>query len=365
MTVQSRLLSFALVLASVQGCGARTIEPSGSLPNQAVRSGPTLDSTTDPPFAYVAQRCRSNSSCSAPNGLVQMLGGPAITSDIDNPNTLALDGSGNLYVGNSTSSNEGDVSVYAAQSVNPLRILRGIAGVPEGLVANAAGRLVVVGRDKAGCCQFVGSGGIYPPGATMPRRRVKGLSGFAHSPVQDKLGNLYVANFDVFPGWVSVYKSGHHAPSRVINDGIGLPIQLAVAPSGALVVLNGLFSGGYDVTLYQPGANTPSLTIAAGLHECTAVAVDASGNVYVANGRDLKRRGEVTVYRSGQTTVWRSIRSGLTFPGALAFDALGRLYVANVPRKGPNAIVVFAAGGSKLLQTYRLKEQFAALAVPH
>jgi hypothetical protein len=36
-----------------------------------------------------------------------------------------------------------------------------------------------------------------------------------------------VGNFDVFPGWVSFYARGKHVPSRVINKGIGLPIQLA------------------------------------------------------------------------------------------------------------------------------------------
>ncbi|MGA9419771.1 MAG: hypothetical protein WBV40_11535, partial [Candidatus Cybelea sp.] len=61
---------------------------------------------------------------------------------------------------------------------------------------------------------------------------------------------------------------------------------------------------------------------------------------------------------------WRTIHSGITFPGALAFDGSGRLYVANIPRKGANTIAVFAAGGSRPVHTYRLTEQFSALAVP-
>ncbi len=293
-----------------------------------------------------------------------MLGGPAITTGVEKPTTLALDGSGNLYVGNSTSSNEGDVSVYAAKSVNPLRILSGITGVPKGLVADAAGRLFVVAQYRAGCCQLDGTGEIYAAGGTKPRQNLKGLSGFAHSPVLDESGNLYVGNFDVFPGWVSIYGRGKHVPSRVINKGIGLPIQLAIAPNGDLVVLNGLFSGGYNVTVYPVGESTASLTITAGLHASTAVAVDLDGNIYVANGRDKKLRGSITVYRNGQTTVWRTIHSGITFPGALAFDGSGRLYVANIPRKGANTIAVFAAGGSRPVHTYRLTEQFSALAVP-
>jgi hypothetical protein len=363
--MQLKPVSTALILLSMllSGCGGRIAAPSSALP-LASKNNPVPASKSDPPFAYVAQRCQSSSSCQSPNGLVQMLGGAAITSDVENPTALALDGSGNLYVGNSTTSNQGDVSVYAAKSANPLRILSGITGVPKGLVADAAGHLFVVAQYRSGCCQIEGTGGIYAPGGTKPRHSLKGLSGFAHSPVLDESGNLYVGNFAVFPGWVSVYAHGRHVPSGVINEGIGLPIQLAIAPNGDLVVLNGLFSGGYNVVVYPVGQSAPSLTITAGLHAATAVAVDADGNIYVANGRDRKGHGSITVYRNGQTTLWRTIR-GIPFPAALAFDGSGRLYVANAPRKGASSIAVFAAGGSKPIHTYQLTEQFAALAVPH
>lgn len=296
--------------------------------------------------------------------MVQLLDGSTISTGIENPTTLALDGSGNLYVGNSITSNQGDVSVYAWNGSMPLRILSGIVGVPKGLVADAFGRLWAVAQRRVGCCQLAGTGAVYGPGATKPRHHLKGLSGFAHSPVLDKFGNLYVGNFDVFPGWVSVYQHGQHVPARVIQKGIGLPIQLAIAPNGALVVVNGLFSGGADVVVYPPGKSTPSLTIVADLSYPTGVAVDAAGNIYVANDGAKKTRGWITVYRRGQTTLWRSIHSGITLPAALAFDGSGRLYVANVPRKGTNTVAVFAKGSSVPLHTYALKEQFSALAVP-
>jgi hypothetical protein len=353
-----------VLVAALSGCGGSISAPTGALSSVESKSRSEAAAQTGSPFAYVAEICETT-SCPSATGLVQMLGGGAITSGVENPTTLALDDSGNLYVGNSTSANEGDISVYAPQGTDPLRILSGVVGVPKGLVADAAGSLFAVAQYRSGCCTLVGTGGVYAAGATKPHQHLKGLSGFAHSPVIDQAGNLYVGNFDVFPGWVSVYASGQHRPTRVINHGIGLPIQLAIAPNGDLVVVNGLFSGGYAVTVYPTGTSTPSSTITAGLHASTAVAVDADGNIYVANGRDEKHQGTVTVYRSGETTLWRTIRSGLTYPVALGFDSSGRLYVANSPRKGINTVVVYAAGASKPLHTYRLKEQFAALAVPH
>ena len=293
-----------------------------------------------------------------------MLGGAAITKGIEDPMVLSLDASGNLYVGNSTASNAGDVSVYAPKSVKLERILSGVMGIPKGLATNAAGRLFAIAQYRSGCCGFEGTGAIYAAGATEPRRRLKDLSGFAHSPVIDKFGNLYVANFDVFPGWVSVYEHGRNVPSRFIRNGIGLPIQLALAPNGDLVVANGLFSGGCNVVVYPAGESTPTLTITAGVRSVYGVAVDANGNIYVANGADKKAQRLVTVYRRGQKTVWRSIRTGITFPVALAFDSSGRLYVANAPRKGADTIAVYASGGSTPLHTYALEEEFSAIAVP-
>jgi hypothetical protein len=343
----------------------------GGIPSPA-SSPSNLDSTNglalaaeSAPFAYVAQICRTTSSCPSPSGLVQMLGGPSITTGIENPTTLALDGSGNLYVGNETTSSAGGISVYAAKSVNPLRTLSGLTGVPRGLVANASGRLFAVTQYLSGCCDMEGAGAVYAPGASQPTQLLQGLSGFAHSPVLDKSGNLYVGNFDVYPGWVSVYGKGQDAPSRLISTGIGLPIQLTIAPDGDLVIVNGLFDHRSNVVVYPAGASAPSMTIVAGLSSPTSVAVDAAGNIYVANDGGKRSRGTITIYRRGQTKLWRTIRSGVDLPAALAFDKSGRLYVANVPREGTNSIAVFGAGGSKPVHTYVLTQQFAALAAPH
>ena len=357
-----KLLTILLALSSLLW-GCSHAPAASALPGVTAGGNPAPASKTDRPFAYVAQTCVTT-SCPAPNGLVQVLGGAAITGGIENPTTLALDGSGNLYVGNATSSNEGNITVYSPTGGDPLRTLTGVVGVPKGLVANPAGRLFAIAQYKAGCCQFEGTGGIYGTGRTKPRQAIKGLSGFAHSPVLDKSGNVYVGNFVVFPGWVTVYGRGKFRPSRVIDKGIGLPIQLALTPDGDLVVLNGLFSGGYDVTVYAPGQSTPSLTITAGLQASTGVAVDPDGNIYVANGRDKRKRGFIGVYQSGQTTLSRSIYAGITYPSAIAFDGSGRLYVANVPNNKPDNVAVYAPGGSRPVHTYKLTEQFSALAVP-
>ncbi len=360
-----KLLTGALTLICLlmTACGGNLATQPSTLQNMPTNAT-ALPGKTERPFAYVAQICATSTSCPSPNGLVQTLNGETITTGVVNPTTLALDDSGNLFVGNSTTSNQGDVTVYAPNTQSPARTLTGLLGVPKGLLTDAAGSLYVIDQYRAGCCELEGTGGIYAAGASKPGRHLKGLSGFAHSPVIDKSGNVYVGNFSIFPGWVSVYGPGKRAPSRIINKGIGLPIQLALTPDGDLAVVNGLFTGKSDVTVYPAGKGTPSLTIEAGLHSPVSLAVDADGNIYVGNGGDKKARASITAYRKGQTTVWRTLRSGFTYPATLAFDTSGRLYVANVPDKATNTIVVFAPGGSKPVHTYTLEEQFSAMALP-
>ncbi|HEX4014381.1 MAG TPA: hypothetical protein VHX17_10910 [Candidatus Cybelea sp.] len=363
--MRTTFLYTAALIASfiVSGCSSSLAPATAPSTLSAThRSRPFFKSKA--PFAYVAQLCPSGSACPTPNGFVAELGGKTITDGVIDPTTLALDSSGNLYVANSTTANAGNVTVYAPQSQQPARTLTGLVGVAHGIAVDGNGRAFVVAQYRSGCCQLEGTGDVYAAGGTQPHKHLHGLSGFAHSPVLDPSGNLYVGNFDVFPGWVSVYPPGKHTPSRTISTGIGLPVQLAIAPNGDLVVANGLFSGGSNVVVYPPGASAPSLTIAAGVSGVTGVAVDAQNNIYVANGGDKKTKSSISVFREGQTTAWRTIQSGFKFPSALAFDGSGRLYVANVPRKGTNTIAVYAAGGSTPIRVYRLKGQFEALAVP-
>src|ERR1700723_2260031 len=86
VTMRLRLLTPALILIGpmMSGCGRNIPTPQSAPLNLASTSDPALASEAQRPFAYVAQTCGSSSSCPSPNGLVQMLGGPAITKDIEN-----------------------------------------------------------------------------------------------------------------------------------------------------------------------------------------------------------------------------------------------------------------------------------------
>src|SRR6266571_2890268 len=169
---------------------------------------------------------------------------------------------------------------------------------------------------------------------------------------------LYVAN-EVFGSSITVYAagaSGNATPTATIaggNTGLSLPFGVALDGAGNIYVAN---SGGNitvdgSITVYAAGASgnaTPTATIAGGntgLSIPQGIALDGTGNIYVANINN----NSITVYAagaSGNATPTATIaggNTGLSFPVGIALDGAGNIYVTNF--RG-NSITVYAAGAS-------------------
>ncbi|MBV8489002.1 MAG: hypothetical protein JO199_00635, partial [Candidatus Eremiobacteraeota bacterium] len=144
--------------------------------------------------------------------------------------------------------------------------------------------------------------------------------------------------------------------------GIGFPLALAFDRSGRLYVLNGLFGGGTDVTVYAAASLTLAYTIEAGVINASAIALDSHDNLYVANDGDKRAPESVTEYARGTVTPLRTISTGIRHPIALALDARGNLYVANSP-SGTSTVTVYAPHMNSPVRTYVLSESATALAI--
>ena len=101
------------------------------------------------------------------------------------------------------------------------------------------------------------------------------------------------------------------------------PSALAVDAKGNLWVAN---QGANNILKYNPSyVLQPKATITAGINTPTGVAVDPLGNIWVVDSVD----GEVTEYVNGIQNTAATITDGIVNPAGLAIDGLGNIWVAN------------------------------------
>jgi hypothetical protein len=134
---------------------------------------------------------------------------------------------------------------------------------------------------------------------------------------------VYVA--DAYSNAVWIFPASGHTPTGSITSGVGGPQGLAVDAAGNLYVANPN-SIPPSVTIYPPGSTAPSMTLKQDLTVPTAVAVDKKGNVWVSN-EEGSYQGSVVEFPAGNTTP-STVISGLN-PLGIAVDSRRNLYVAN------------------------------------
>jgi sugar lactone lactonase YvrE len=158
----------------------------------------------------------------------------------------------------------------------------------------------------------------------------------------DASGNVYVSN----PGLNSVLEMsapvGGTAPVNFPSFFLN-PEGLAVSGGYVYLTQPGFGSGGIVVKV--PVAGGVKDTIGTGFIDPLGVAVDVSGNVYVADaGNYINNNG--AVYKislgNGIYSAPVSIGSGFSHPKGVAVDAAGNVYVADY---GNNALKKIPAGG--------------------
>jgi len=281
-------------------------------------------------------------------------GGPAVNAQLNSPQGLAVDSSGNIYIadagnnrvrivapsgiistfaGNGLPGSYGSVGDWSPAPQANLHLPSGVAVDPSGNVyiadtRNHSLRLVKASGPSAGLMQTIA-------GDTYAGYMGDGLLALGHSEFSgpedvalDSLGNIYIAD------------TGNAYIRKITTDGM----LNSIAGDGSI---------GYS--------GDGGLATGAGLYQPTAIVVDAAGDVYIADTEDDRVRMIGAANLDINTIAGNSFpgyagdngpagASQLNTPTGVAVDSAGNLYVADSLngriRKIPKSATISTVAGN-------------------
>jgi sugar lactone lactonase YvrE len=303
------------VVKTVAGSGTGSMNGPGNAASFASPSGVTVDSSGN---VYVADSGNNLIRKIAPDGMVETLAGSGTpghddgrgtSASFNNPNSVAVDSSGNVYVSDNTSN--------LIRKITPDGVVRTLAGTgkrgqtdgpgaaasfsaPEGIAVDSSGDVYVLEFGSSAVRKITPAGVVTTLGARGQKGHEEGR-GIA----VDSAGNVYVADLGanmirkIAPDGVATTLAGSGQQGRA--DGRGTtasflsPFGVAVDSSGNVYVTDSgsdlirkVTRDGVVTTLAGAGSlgDADGAGAAASFNRPLGIAVDSSGNVYVADSQN-------------------------------------------------------------------------------
>jgi uncharacterized protein (TIGR03437 family) len=327
------------IVTTVAGNGSRSFSGDGGLATSASLSGPSTVVVDGSGNILIADGGNNRIRKVSPSGIITTVagggngglgdGGPATEAWLADPCCVAVDGSGNLFISSNQRIREVSASGIITTVVggNDIGIYGGFSGDggpaasaelynPLGVAVDGSGNLFIAdwGNNRI---RKVSSNGII---TTVAGNGLPGFSGdnvpatstALSSPRRvavDGSGNLFIAD------------TGNQRIRKVSASGI----ITTVAGNG-----NGGTSGGFS--------GDGGLAIYASLYNPTGVAVDGSGNLFIADTgnnriRKVSASGTITTVVGGgsadPSTDGPATSASLYNPNGIAVDVSGNLFIAD------------------------------------
>ncbi|HTT65379.1 MAG TPA: BACON domain-containing carbohydrate-binding protein [Bryobacteraceae bacterium] len=232
-----------------------------------------------------------------------------LASGLNQPEGVALDPLGNVYIAN-TGSNAIVEWSAGTQQIIPL-VSSGLRN-PTGVAADQYGNVYIADSGNNAVEQ-------WNPQTQYLTTLVQGLSnplGIA----ADAQGNVYFS--DTGHNAIGVWSAAAQQANTVIGSGLSSPWGVAVDAQGNIDFAD---SSNYAIKQYNAGSAQQATLVESGLTGPTGVAADGHGNVYFTDAGN----NAIREWNAGSQQVVTLPVSGLSNPTGLAVDGPGNLYVAD------------------------------------
>jgi uncharacterized protein (TIGR03437 family) len=380
------------IITTVAGNGTPGFAGDGGAPDKAQFNFPTGIASDASGNLYIADslnlRIRkiagSSVSTIAGNGVLSSSGngGPARNAQMDAPQGVAVDASGNVYISDTANNTvrkvakDGTITVFAGGSGDTL-------SRPQGLAVDSSGNVYVAEAYGARVRKYSPSGS----GTTVAGSGTSGYGGdngsataaqlYTPSGVAvDSAGNVYIADFSnnrvrkVSPsGAITTVAgtggsgySGDGGPAT--NARLNIPSAVTVDSGGNLYIAD---TGNNRIRIVTPagtintvaGNGLPGYSgdggtaTSAQVGNPVGIAVDAAGNLYISDGstriRKVYTSGLILTIAGGATPGYsgdggQALNAQLSAPSALSIDATGNLYVADTANNAVRLLQVVGFG---------------------
>ncbi|WP_236053940.1 NHL repeat-containing protein [Streptomyces musisoli] len=271
-------------------------------------------------------------------------GGPAVGTKLNSPRGVAVDRSGNLYIA--------DISNHRVRKVTPDGIITTVAGNGQAGFVSDGGPAVATRLNSPQSVAVDGAGNLFiadysnhrvrkvAPDGIITTVAGNGQAGF----VSD--GGPAVATRLNYPMGVAVDRSGN----LYIADHYNHRVR-KVAPDGIITTVAGNGQAGF--------VSDGGPAVATKLHYPWGVVVDDDGNLYIGDRHNHRVRrvtphGIITTVAGNGIAGYvadgaPAVATTLNYPAAVAVDGAGNLYIADghnhrVRRVAANGIVTTVAG---------------------
>ena len=241
------------------------------------------------------------------------------------PIGMAVDGSGNVYVGDAgkfvTNTGPGSGSVFeilAAGGYTTIKTLGGVYAYPNGLAVDGIGNVYVTDAGNSTVSRI-------PPGC-ITSGCVTQMGGNFRQPVGvavDESGNIYVADIaatvsEMSPTCVS------STCVTILGGGFSQPYGVAVDAGGNVYVADH-YTRLVSVMPAACASASCVVPLVGGFNAPFGMAVDGGGSVYVTEPNEISRLPPGCFAANCVTT----LRSGLSSPLGIALDGSGNVFFAD------------------------------------